>query len=121
MVHYGSTLLGDSFAALADDTRRGVLEQLGHADASISDLADRFEMTLTGMGKHVHILERVGLVQTTKVGRVRYCRLGGRHLDDAASWIEQYQRLWDARFRELDRVLDEMKREGAHDGRNSSR
>lgn len=121
MVHLGPTLTGDSFAALADDTRRGVLEQLGHADASITDLAAHFEMTLTGMGKHVRILERAGLVATEKVGRVRYCRLGARRLDDAATWIEEYQRLWDARFRQLDAVIEEMQRKGKRDGRSDSR
>jgi DNA-binding transcriptional ArsR family regulator len=121
MVHHGSTLVGDSFAALADDTRRGVLEQLGHADASITDLAARFEMTLTGMGKHVRVLERAGLVATEKVGRVRYCRLGARRLDDAATWIDDYQRLWDNRFRALDAVIDEMQRKDTRGGRSNNR
>jgi DNA-binding transcriptional ArsR family regulator len=107
--------VGASFAALADDTRRGVLEHLVLADASITDLAARFDMTLTGMGKHVRILERAGLVETEKVGRVRFCRLSGR-LDEAASWIDEYQRLWDARFCELDSVLNEMQRKGVDDG-----
>ena len=120
MVQRRSTLAADSFAALADDTRRGVLEELGHSDASITDLAARFEMTLTGMSKHVRILERVGLVATEKVGRVRYCRLGTRRLDDAATWIETYQRLWDARFRELDAVINEMQGKVTRDGRSDS-
>lgn len=120
MVHRSAALVGDSFAALADDTRRGVLEQLAHADASITDLASRFDMTLTGMSKHVRVLERAGLVATEKVGRVRYCRLGVRRLDDAATWIEAYQRLWDARFRELDAVIDEMQRKGTSGGRSDS-
>jgi DNA-binding transcriptional ArsR family regulator len=118
MVHRRSTLVADSFAALADDTRRGVLEQLGHSDASITDLASRFDMTLTGMSKHVRILERAGLVATEKVGRVRYCRLGTRRLDDAATWIEHYQRLWDARFHELDAVINEMQGKVPRDGRS---
>jgi DNA-binding transcriptional ArsR family regulator len=113
--------MGDSFAALADDTRRGVLDELGRADASISDLAARFEMTPTGMAKHVHILEHAGLVATEKVGRVRYCRLGARRLDDVATWIEEYQRLWEARFRGLDAVIEEMQREGTRHGSNGSR
>ena len=121
MVQHAVALRGDSFAALADDTRRGVLDELGQADASISDLAARFEMTLTGMAKHVRILEHAGLVATEKVGRVRYCRLGARRLDDVATWIEEYQRLWEARFRGLDTVIEEMQREGTHDGRNGSR
>ena len=120
MVQRESTLVRDSFAALADDTRRGVVEELTHSDASITDLAARFDMTLTGMGKHVRILEHAGLVETKKVGRVRYCRLGSRRLDDAATWIDEYQRLWDARFRELDTVIDEMKRMGKQGERDSN-
>src|SRR5690349_10799433 len=76
MVHYKNHQLDDSFAALSDVTRRGVLEQLARSDASITDLADRFQMTLTGMKKHVSVLERAGFVTTEKIGRVRTCRLG---------------------------------------------
>jgi DNA-binding transcriptional ArsR family regulator len=99
-----------SFAALSDPTRRGVLEQLGRTDASISELADKFHMTLTGMKKHVGVLEQAGLVTTEKVGRVRTCRLGNRGLEEEAVWLEQHRRLWAARFDELDRVVDELKR-----------
>jgi DNA-binding transcriptional ArsR family regulator len=120
MVQRQSALVGDSFAALADDTRRGVLDQLGQADASISDLAAHFEMTLTGMAKHVRILEHAGLVATEKVGRVRYCRLGAGHLDDVSTWIEGYQQLWEARFRGLDTVIEEMQRKGTRGGSNGS-
>jgi DNA-binding transcriptional ArsR family regulator len=109
MVQLLTPALDASFAALSDPTRRGVLEQLGRADASISDLADRFEMTLTGMKKHIGVLEGVGLVSTEKVGRVRTCRLGRRRLEEAAAWIDGYRRLWDARFDELDRIVDELK------------
>jgi DNA-binding transcriptional ArsR family regulator len=121
MVQRQAALAVDSFAALADDTRRGVLDQLGHADASMTDLADRFEMTLTGMAKHVRILEHAGLVATEKVGRVRYCRLGARRLDDVATWIEDYQRLWEARFRGLDTVIEEIQRKGTQGGHSGSR
>jgi DNA-binding transcriptional ArsR family regulator len=121
MVQRESALAGESFAALADDTRRGVLDQLGQADASITDLAARFEMTLTGMAKHVRILEHAGLVATQKVGRVRYCRLGTRRLDDVATWIEDYQRLWEARFQELDTVIEDIQRKGTQGGRSGSR
>ncbi len=107
MVHQ---CLDASFAALSDATRRGVLEQLGHADASISTLADTFHMTLTGMKKHVGVLERAGLVTTRKVGRVRTCRLGERALETEAAWIEQHRRLWEARFDALDEVVEELKR-----------
>src|SRR6201746_2048485 len=110
MVQYFRTRFDASFAALADATRRGVLEQLGRADASITDLAEKFDMTLTGMKKEVGVLERAGLVITEKVGRVRTCRLGRRRLQEEAAWIERYRRLWDARFDELDRVVEELKR-----------
>jgi DNA-binding transcriptional ArsR family regulator len=110
MVQYLTADLDASFAALSDSTRRGVLEHLGHADASISDLADRFEMTLTGMRKHDGVLERAGLVTTRKVGRVRACRLGPRQLAAETAWIERYRDAWDARFAELDRVIGELKR-----------
>jgi DNA-binding transcriptional ArsR family regulator len=109
MVHYQTTHLDASFAALADATRRGVLEQLGRADASITELADRFHMTLTGMKKHVSLLEAAGLVTTQKIGRVRNCRLGRRALAEEAAWIEQHRRLWDERFDALDGLVEELK------------
>src|ERR1700745_107041 len=103
MVQYSTTHLDASFAALSDATRRGVLQQLGRADASITDLADKFHMTLTGMKKHVGVLEQAGLVTTEKVGRVRTCRLGLRRLDEEAEWIERDRHLWNARFDALDK------------------
>ena len=118
MVQYASADLDMSFAVLSDATRRGVLEQLGREAASITQLADRFHMTLTGMKKHVGVLEQAGLVVTEKVGRVRTCRIGARRLDDAAAWIERYQQLWDERFDGLDRVIDELKRKEQSDGRD---
>ena len=117
MVQYLRAHLDASFAALSDATRRGVLEQLGHADASISDLAEKFHMTLTGMKKHVGVLERAGLVTTQKVGRVRTCRLGLRRLENEAAWIERYRQRWDTRFDELDMVVEELKRKEKLDGR----
>ena len=108
--------LDASFAALSDATRRGVIEQLARGDASISDLADRFHMTLTGMKKHVGVLERVGLVATEKIGRVRTCRLGGSGLDGEAEWIAAYRRLWAARFEALDSVVEELKRKEQANG-----
>jgi len=110
VVQHIRTHLDASFAALSDATRRGVLEQLGCADASITDLADKFSMTLTGMKKHVGVLERAGLVTTEKVGRVRTCKLGLRRLEEEVMWIERYRQLWDARFDELDKVVEELKR-----------
>src|SRR5512136_120842 len=118
MVQYSRTRFDASFAALSDATRRGVLEQLGRADASITDLAGKFHMTLTGMKKHVGVLEQAGLVVTEKVGRVRTCRLGLSRLENETAWIERYRRLWDARFDELDRVVGELKRKEKVDGRN---
>ena len=115
MVQYREPLLDVSFAALSDVTRRGVLEQLGRADASITDLADKFHMTLTGMKKHVGVLEQAGLVITEKVGRVRTCKLGLRGLEKEAAWIESYRQLWAARFDELDNLVEELKqKEKAH-------
>jgi len=109
MVQHSRAHVDATFAALADPSRRGVLEQLGRADASITQLAERFHMTLTGMKKHVGVLEQAGLVTTQKVGRVRTCRLGARRLDDEALWIERYRQLWDARFDALDRVVEDLK------------
>jgi DNA-binding transcriptional ArsR family regulator len=117
MVQYVTARLDASFAALSDATRRGVLEQLGRADASITDLAEKFHMTLTGMKKHVGVLERAGLVSTEKVGRVRTCKLGPRRLEDETAWIEWYRQLWDARFDALDQVVEELKRKEKFDGR----
>jgi len=110
MVQYITTRLDASFAALSDATRRGVLERLGRSDASITELADKFHMTLTGMKKHVGVLEQAGLVATEKVGRVRTCRLGLRRLEEEAAWIEGHRQLWDARFDALDKVVEELKR-----------
>lgn len=116
MVQYSQAHFDASFSALSDATRRGVLEQLGRADASITDLAVKFQMTLTGMKKHVGILEKAGLVTTEKVGRVRTCRLGTRRLEEEAAWLEKYHQLWNARFDELDQVVEELKLKEKPDG-----
>lgn len=117
MVQYLQTRTDTSFAALSDPTRRGVLEQLGRADASITDLAGRFHMTLTGMKKHIGVLEQAGLVTTAKVGRVRTCTLGQRGLEEEALWIERYQQVWAARFDALDKVIEELTLKEKTDGR----
>jgi len=117
MVQYVSTRFDAAFGALSDVTRRGVLEQLARADASITELADKFDMTLTGMKKHVGVLEDAGLVITEKVGRVRTCRLGLRQFEEEAAWIARIRRLWAARFDELDKVVEELKRKEKLDGR----
>jgi DNA-binding transcriptional ArsR family regulator len=117
MVQYSKSPLDASFAALSDVTRRGVLEQLGRADASITDLAQKFDMTLTGMKKHVGVLEQAGLVTTEKVGRVRTCKLGPRRLQEETAWIERHRQRWDSRFDELDKVVEELKQKEMVDGR----
>ena len=117
MVQHTQAHFNASFAALSDATRRGVLEQLARADASITELADKFRMTLTGMKKHVGVLEQAGLITTEKVGRVRTCKLGACRLEEEAAWIEQYRQLWDARFNAMDEVLEDMKRKEKTDGR----
>jgi DNA-binding transcriptional ArsR family regulator len=116
MVQYTPTRLDASFAALSDATRRGVLEQLGRSDASITELADKFHMTLTGIKKHVAVLEHAGFVTTQKVGRVRTCRLGLRRLEEEAAWIEGYRQTWAARFDALDGVVEALKRREKIDG-----
>ena len=119
MAQCQGTHLDASFAALSGATRRGILERLGRADASMTDLAEKFHMTLTGMKKHVGVLEQAGLVTTEKVGRVRTCKLGRRRLEEEAAWIERYRRLWDARFDELDKIVEELKLDGRVDGRRT--
>ena len=121
MVQYASAQLDASFGALSDPTRRGVLEQLGRGEASITDLAHRFHMTLTGMRKHVGVLERAGLVVTEKVGRVRTCRIGTRRFDEEAAWIASYNQLWAARFDELDQIIQDMKQTEKPDERKPTR
>jgi DNA-binding transcriptional ArsR family regulator len=117
MVQYSQARFDVSFAALSDATRRGVLERLGRGDASITELAEKFHMTLTGMKKHVGVLERAELVTTEKVGRVRTCKLGLRRLEEEAAWIERYREVWAARFDELDEVVEELKQKEKVDGR----
>ncbi|WP_119274881.1 ArsR/SmtB family transcription factor [Taklimakanibacter deserti] len=117
MVQYSAARFDASFAALSDATRRGVLEQLGRSDASITELAQKFHMTLTGMKKHVGVLEQAGLVTTEKIGRVRTCRLGQRPLEEEAAWIERYRRLWAQRFDELDKIVEELTDKEKADGR----
>ncbi|HEX8317294.1 metalloregulator ArsR/SmtB family transcription factor [Longimicrobium sp.] len=114
-----TTRLDSSFAALSDATRRGILEQLGRADASITELAEKFHMTLTGMKKHVGVLEQAGLVTTKKTGRVRTCQLGPRRLEEETAWLESYRQRWDERFDELDRVVEELTQKEKSDERRN--
>lgn len=117
MVQHSFAPFNAAFAALADATRRGVLDQLARGDASITELADKFAMTLTGMKKHVGVLESAGLVITAKVGRVRTCRIGPCRLEAEMEWLARYRQMWDARFEALDGVIDELKRQEKARGR----
>lgn len=121
MVQHSETRFDVSFRALSDATRRGILEQLGREDASITALAETFQMTLTGMKKHVGVLEQAGLVKTVKIGRVRTCKLGLRGLEEEAAWIERYRQIWAARFGELDIVVEELKQKERANGRKKRR
>jgi DNA-binding transcriptional ArsR family regulator len=106
--------LDAAFAALADPTRRGVLEHLGRSEASVTELADRFAMTATGMKKHIEVLEAAGLVTTEKVGRVRRCRVGVDRLEDVAAWVERYQQLWDAALPRAGQCRRRTEAQGEH-------
>jgi DNA-binding transcriptional ArsR family regulator len=108
MVQY-SPKLNAAFSALSDPTRRGILERLGKSDAAISELAERFDITLTGIKKHVGVLEAAGLVTTEKIGRVRRCRLGPRRLDDETAWIAAYRRNLEGRLNRLGEFLERTK------------
>jgi DNA-binding transcriptional ArsR family regulator len=111
MVHQSDARLDAAFAALSDATRRGVLEELGRAETSITRLADRFAMTPTGMKKHVALLEEAGLVTTQKQGRVRICRLDAEGLGEVADWIAARRALWADRFDALNTVLETFTRQ----------
>jgi len=121
MVQYGQAHFDATFGALSDATRRGILEQLGRADASISALAEKFQMTLTGMKKHVAVLEQAGLVRTVKVGRVRTCKLGIRGLEEEAAWIEEHRKIWSDRFDALEIVVEELKQKELENGRQAGK
>lgn len=108
MVQYLSSL-DSTFSALSDPTRRAILERLGRGSASISELAEPTGISLTGVKKHVQILEAAELVTTEKRGRTRHCRLGPKQLEDISQWIEAYRQGWDERFDRLDKLLERKK------------
>lgn len=109
MVQY-SPSIDLAFAALADPTRRGILERVGRGgEATISDLAASFDMTLTGIAKHVHALEEARLVTTEKVGRVRRVRPGPHRLDQEAAWIDRYREMLEGRLDRLGAFLERTK------------
>jgi DNA-binding transcriptional ArsR family regulator len=111
MVQYHGTELNGAFAALADPTRRGILERLGAGSATISELAEPFGISLTALKKHVSVLERARLLSTEKVGRSRRCMLGPATLEDLQVWIDSYKRALDARLDRLDTLLQETEGE----------
>jgi DNA-binding transcriptional ArsR family regulator len=115
MVQYSSTL-DRTFSALSDPTRRGILERLGLGSATIGDLAAPSGMSLTGLLKHVRILEQAGLVTTEKRGRTRHCHIGPKRLDDVSDWIDDYRRFWDASYERLDEYLETLKEKEGNDG-----
>jgi len=108
MVQY-SPPLDATFGALADPSRRAIVERLGRGAATISELAELLDITLTGTKKHVQVLEAAGLVTTDKVGRTRFCRLGPRRLEDELAWIENYRQLLDQRLDRLGELIDRRK------------
>jgi DNA-binding transcriptional ArsR family regulator len=109
MVQYSK--MDQTLSALADPTRRTVLERLGESDATISELAEPFGMSLTGMKKHVAVLEEAGLVRTEQVGRTRICTLGEQRLDDVEAWVETYRRMLNERLDRLGELLDQRVKE----------
>jgi DNA-binding transcriptional ArsR family regulator len=110
MVQY-QPQLDKTFAALADPTRRSILERLGQGSATISELAEPFAMSLTGLKKHVRVLEDVELISTKKVGRARQCSLGPRRLEDAEQWIEIYRQTLSARLDRFGELIENTKGE----------
>jgi len=108
MVQYQAGL-DNTFGALADPTRRGIIERLGRSESGITELAEAFGITLTGMKKHVGILEAAGLVTTQKIGRVRRCKLGPRRLDAETAWMEDYRRMLEGRLNRLGEFLERTK------------
>jgi DNA-binding transcriptional ArsR family regulator len=106
MVQYSP--LDRTFAALADPTRRGIVERLGAGSATISELADPFGISLTGIKKHVRVLEEAELVRTEKVGRTRQCSLGPGRLDDLEQWMGQYRRMLDERLDRFGELLERV-------------
>ena len=108
MVQYSPTL-DDAFAALSDPTRRAILERLRRGSATISELAEPARMSLTGIKKHVSVLEETGLVRTEKRGRTRHCHLGPQRLDEAGEWIDEFRRGWEKRLDRVEEIIEEKK------------
>ena len=102
--------LDNTFAALADPTRREILAHLALGEASVNELAEPFEMTLPAVSKHLKVLERAGLISRSRVAQSRPCRLEAAPLREAADWVVQYRRFWEGSFDRLDDYLRELRR-----------
>jgi DNA-binding transcriptional ArsR family regulator len=100
--------LSNTFAALADPTRRAILARLASGQASVTELAAPFQMTMPGVSKHLKVLERAGLIARSRDAQWRPCRLEGERLRDVADWMEQYRRFWDESFDRLDDYLQSV-------------
>ena len=107
--------LSQTFAALADPTRRAILARLALGEATVTELAEPFDMSLPGVSKHLKVLQNAGLVVQGRNAQWRPCRLEPTPLYDVASWVEQYRRLWEARLERLDQYLRDLQRQEASD------
>jgi DNA-binding transcriptional ArsR family regulator len=112
--------LSITFAALADPTRRAILERLSQGEATVMELAEPFELSLPGVSKHLKVLQRAGLVTQGRKAQWRPCKLDAERLKDVANWVERYRDQWEERFDRIDEYLRELKKEepkdGQHDG-----
>jgi DNA-binding transcriptional ArsR family regulator len=109
--------LSSTFAALADPTRRAILTRLAAGEASVTELAEPFEMTLPAVSKHLKVLERAGLIQRGREAQKRPCRLAPKPLKEASDWIEHYRRFWEQSFDRLDDYLRELTAKESEHGR----
>src|SRR3989441_11376285 len=107
--------LSVTFAALADPTRRAILARLAEGEASVTELAKPFDLSLPGISKHLKVLQRAGLVRQTRKAQWRPCRLDGARLKEAADWVGEYRQVWDDSFERLDEYLATVQKEETHD------
>jgi len=109
MVNYSSLILDKTFGALADPTRRAIIQRLATGEYSVTELAKPFEMSLPAISKHVRILEKAGIMVRRKTGRTFRCRLQPRPLEDATQWVEQHRQFWEKQLDSLAAFLAETK------------
>lgn len=103
--------LSTTFSAIADPTRRAILKRLQDGEATVTELAEPFDMSLPAVSKHLKVLERAGLIERARVAQWRPCRLRPEPLRQAAEWIERYRTLWEERFDRMAEYLDELQRQ----------